>query len=167
LISEKLRSIGVRLLRWSGKMMQSRSLRERNEDLANETPAPERDSWTARTPGGLVRAGKRGAWIIALCLVVAACDDTQCALDVQVVFSPATPTVRVGQSVVVSARSFTCSGREEMESDFRWETRDTLLIGVNALTGEVTGRAPGSAVLWANDVSVLNFDRPVTVTVVP
>ena len=52
--------------------------------------------------------------------------------------------IAVGTGFTATIALSTCGGRERLHDTFTWSARDTLVVRVDAATGRVTGRAPGS-----------------------
>jgi hypothetical protein len=98
----------------------------------------DRPSRGPRSPIGLLLA--------ALALV--ACDGltgADCTLELGIDLRPrGEQQLAVGASFTGSVALSSCGGRERLSDTFAWSGRDTLVVRVEAATGRVTGRAPGS-----------------------
>lgn len=75
-----------------------------------------------------------------------------CTLELGWTVRPTEATLRVGETVVVSASAWTCGGKKELEVDMRWTTADTTIIIVGQRSGLVVAIGTGNAVLNGEDL---------------
>jgi hypothetical protein len=82
-------------------------------------------------------------------VALGACDGgflgTACTDELRTDLQPrGTQQIAVGTGFTATITLSTCGGRERLSDTFTWSARDTLVVRVDATTGRVTGRAPGS-----------------------
>jgi uncharacterized protein YjdB len=78
---------------------------------------------------------------------------TACTLELRTEVSPAERTIRVGESFTAQAFTVTCGGRDRERADVTWNTTDAAVVDVEAATGRITGKAPGTATVAAQEPS--------------
>jgi hypothetical protein len=104
------------------------------------------------------------AALVSGCSVVApgvfACTD-----DLTYRMSPTAQTIAVGESFTPQAEFRGCGGSKPLDDEFSWSSSDTLIVRVEALTGRVTGRAAGSAIVEARGSRYGRLPLGVSVTV--
>lgn len=83
--------------------------------------------------------------IVALALSACNHPTGDCTLELGIDLRPQ------GEQLLVVGASFTgavtltsCGGRQRVSDTFLWSSRDSLVVRVDAGTGRVTGRSPGS-----------------------
>jgi len=99
--------------------------------------------------GSLVRKGRFAVLGVALgtTTVVSSGCRNGCSLGLSTTINPTDPTIRVGQTItpefVVSSE---CDGR--IRTTQWWRSQDTSIVVADSATGRLTGKAPGSTVVW-------------------
>ncbi len=76
-------------------------------------------------------------------VLLAACADPICTMELGIRYVPGDTTIAVGQSFTASVALSSCGGREHPSDVFTWRAQDTTVVTVDSKTGRVTGRAPG------------------------
>jgi hypothetical protein len=102
------------------------------------------------------------AALVSGCSVVApfACTD-----DLTYRMSPTAQTIAVGASFTPQAEFRGCGGNKHLDDEFSWSSSDTLVVRVEPLTGQVTGRAAGFAMVEARGARYGHLPLGVSVTV--
>ena len=90
-----------------------------------------------------------------------------CSLGLSNTIEPANPTLRVGQAITPEfVVSSDCDGR--IRTTQWWRSQDTLIVVVDSASGRLTGRAPGSAVVWVQSITPnASYSWNTTVRVTP
>lgn len=72
-----------------------------------------------------------------------------CTDELGINLSPSEKTVSIGQSFSPSLELTTCGGRKRWHPTVVWLTADTAVVRVDSISGRITGRAQGSALVTA------------------
>lgn len=72
-----------------------------------------------------------------------------CTDELGINLSPSEKTVSIGQSFTPSLELTTCGGRKRWHPNVVWLTADTGVVRVDSISGRITGRAQGSALVTA------------------
>lgn len=105
--------------------------------------------------------------LLALGVALVACDGltgADCTLELGVDLRPkGEQRLAVGGSFTGTVALSSCGGRERLKDTFVWSARDTLVVRVEAATGRVTGRSPGTTFV---DVRGIRYGPVGTIPVV-
>jgi hypothetical protein len=107
-----------------------------------------------------------GATVIAV-PVAAACSifEPVCTDDLSYRVAPTANTIAVGESFTPTAEFRGCRGRERLEDTISWSVADSAIARVDATTGLVTGRSPGTTGVQARGAKYGLAHPAITVTV--
>lgn len=105
--------------------------------------------------------------LVAAVALLAGCElmTEVCTLELGRVVDPTEATIEVGETFQVEAHGTSCGGKETIPLDVHWESSDSSVVRVTP-GGNVTGLAPGSALVQGDDHSSYGagpFEVPVHV----
>jgi hypothetical protein len=91
------------------------------------------------------------ALVVGCTVSLAGCSELPlaCTDELGIRFSPQSPTLAVGESVLASLELSTCGGRTRWKPTVVWRTDDTTVVAVDSTTGRITGRSVGDAIVMA------------------
>jgi hypothetical protein len=96
-----------------------------------------------RMPGGA-----RGRSIVVLSLLaglLGGCTPfTACTDDLRQRLDPTSATLDVGETVQARAEFLGCGGSKRLTDEITWSSADPAIASVEATTGRITGRSPGT-----------------------
>jgi hypothetical protein len=97
----------------------------------------------------VVRAAHRIALLISLVVTtLTACRERiaeeVCTADLGIDLQPRERTISVGERFRGQVTLLGCGGRERLQDVITWRAADTAIVAVDAGTGQITGRAPGT-----------------------
>jgi hypothetical protein len=93
---------------------------------------------------------RRARFLVAVIALGVACNDPtgDCTLELGIDLRPqGEQRLAVGASFTGTVALSSCGGRQRVRDTFVWSGRDTLVVQVDAGTGRVTGRSPGSTLV--------------------
>jgi hypothetical protein len=70
-----------------------------------------------------------------------------CTLELRWMFTPAQPSIAVGETFTPSITVTSCGGYVTLIDDFSWSVNDPTIVSVNAATGATVGLKPGTTYL--------------------
>ena len=89
--------------------------------------------------------------LVAAIALLAGCEDFgiggTCTRELGVRLAPADTTIQVGQSFRASVQLSSCGGNEPVRDVITWRSADTTIATVDARTGTVAGRVPGTTTI--------------------
>jgi hypothetical protein len=98
-------------------------------------------------PRSAGRRSLRAVRLLVALLALGACGDptSDCTSELGIDVRPTgEQQVAVDANFTGSVTLSSCGGRQRLSDTFAWSGRDTLVVRVEAATGRVTGRSPGS-----------------------
>jgi uncharacterized protein YjdB len=103
---------------------------------------------------------------IGAVLAAASCDlpTGACTSDLRISHSPSDTTIAVGQHFAMSLALFGCGGRNQLADTITFHSSDTTIAHVDVISGVVTGRSSGTAVITGS-AAHYHVDMPATVHV--
>ena len=87
-----------------------------------------------------------------------------CPRDLGFRVDPTSTTLGVGEGTTATAEFLGCHGKSVLDDQITWSSADSSIARVDAATGRITGRAPGSTTVQAHGEKYGTMP-PITVTV--
>src|SRR5262249_32607999 len=89
-----------------------------------------------------------------------------CTLELQMKVSPASQTLRAGESFTPSGEVLSCQGQVQVADTIRWVADDSTVMRVDSTSGRTTGMKVGESAVTAHDVRFRGLSSSIPVTVV-
>lgn len=104
--------------------------------------------------------------VLAACSLASGCSAfVACTDDLSYRVSPTSSTLAIGQTFTATAEFRGCRGSKHLDDTISWETADSTIAIVNASSGQVTGRSPGTTQVQARRATYGLAWPPIAVTV--